>query len=1341
MEVKRSLIIKNIILVYCYFVNYEREYCWKQMKNFLLQEGKTIFKFFLEIIYSDTIYTKFSNLENYFFYDNDEEFGLPSYFDKIDIFENYYKFFLTNLGDCNNMILKHRIKIINGSIYFIGMSLWGYERIESIQIPNSVVVSHFFKLASSSHRKIDNEIIQCLKRLIKKFGDILTDEWTQIFQILQMIISREKMNPIVQSQSVLSQSALGTFNSQNFNTSSHSQNLYDKHMMEILDATKNLIVSNKFFGNLNSFSNLLDDFKTFQNESLSFLKTKFKLGNFCKFIANLESLIIENLNNSKSERIKNHILEMIRLNYSYIFHKNQLQTMKRSIIENLISKHFSSIIYNFETAENLNYISHFITEMCVFTQDLKFFKKIITQIFYLQNDLKFYQNDNEKSKSMFGFQKNTLINLYKSLSNSFQKEKMMLINKKIYTILDSKNEKSDISLLIVILNYFKNFTVNKDYELFIQDDKIYKNNLLPSQVVINYHYNTIIVSKKNKKVYENLKSKKVNVYEPYIVFKHNKIYDFLIHLINQDETNTFVCEEVLELLLIHLKTTFFFKGLKLEKLLHTIIGINDIKKYSIRKRFIDLITEILTNSTFHLNVNKDINKDGGSLSNLNNINLISNASNSATNFTSSSSNFNINSNLPNFNLPSIEISDESLKEKIINFSINSLKSFQVMIKNMITNYKKIVMNYLNLQNSAQSCKSELKHTATLKEKDPNLVTSEIFTQSMTMNTNNPNMNPNNTNAILNLNIHINNITENFVENSQILTNLNSQNSLSNVNLKLTVYYLKRILNLIAVYLSSINVQNNNFVNNNKNLSGFYGYNTNFINFNNFTNFNFSSCFNNLNNNNNLINFNQNFSNYANFTNYLNNQKKLNEGITALIEILTEMRSFCFFKLSIAVVILNFIISIKEIIISSGEENVIKMIFLILNIGYPNYEGEILKLFTENFNYKFKKFEIEKIRPGEKFMKREYVNLLSDTSLLYFIENSQHGRILMNILNLIFRNPNSSNAMGLQYSNYSRENTLSNPTSLLTNQLTYKEKNPLILMRENIFLELAKWQIHSKTNRDNIKSEYRNKIPLFSQIYIGKQNIIMIIPLDARTMEVLIRNPIANINMTITSEIDNIDQKDSNSQVIMLNDIINNKNYFRDADKMKSELNNRNDNFNNDNEYESPFKKKRKKSDAMNYSEVDEENESIESSLIKSGSKYPEVDDTSEHQENYKLFQMQKSANIVGKPPSLLDNLSVSTIYKQNSAIINTTNLQNATTNDLSPKNDVRNLLTVHTINNTNIIFLQILNMISEQDTKLQLLENNSQLERYIQNLDNTPVYYTFNCGVIYIPNKSNLCSF
>lgn len=50
----------------------------------------------------------------------------------------------------------------------------------------------------------------------------------------------------------------------------------------------------------------------------------------------------------------------------------------------------------------------------------------------------------------------------------------------------------------------------------------------------------------------------------------------------------------------------------------------------------------------------------------------------------------------------------------------------------------------------------------------------------------------------------------------------------------------------------------------------------------------------------------------------------------------------------------------------------------------------------------------------------------------------------------------------------------------------------------------------------------------------------------------------------------------------------------------------------------------------------------------------------------------------------------------------------------------------------------MLYLITEQDFKFKQIENKSSLDDYIKNLDNTPVYITYNCGVLYIPNKSKI---
>jgi hypothetical protein len=193
-------------------------------------------------------------------------------------------------------------------------------------------------------------------------------------------------------------------------------------------------------------------------------------------------------------------------------------------------------------------------------------------------------------------------------------------------------------------------------------------------------------------------------------------------------------------------------------------------------------------------------------------------------------------------------------------------------------------------------------------------------------------------------ININNITETF---DYLITSKDTINiaptGQNNINLKTCIYYIKRLLVLLSTYLNTY-TQNNS----------------------------------------------------------VERTKRSFDFILNVLELFYDLKGALYFKISLAISILNFIFSIKDLITQCGEEAVIKVIFLILNIGWPNYENEILKVFTENFNVKFRKFDLERIRISDKFMKREYVNLLADSCCLYFVEKSIQGKTLFNAFNSIFK---------------------------------------------------------------------------------------------------------------------------------------------------------------------------------------------------------------------------------------------------------------------------------------------------------------------------------------------------
>jgi hypothetical protein len=148
------------------------------------------------------------------------------------------------------------------------MAQWSYERIDKIDIPNAVLLSVFLKLVIKVNRKIDLEIILCLKRLIKKYGEELMDEWNEIFVIITQIIYNNKQTP--------------------------NENL-TKTISDILDNIKLLIINNRFYGCIKDYSNILEESKYLTNDSLCVLKTKFKLYKYYDFLENIESIFIEML--------------------------------------------------------------------------------------------------------------------------------------------------------------------------------------------------------------------------------------------------------------------------------------------------------------------------------------------------------------------------------------------------------------------------------------------------------------------------------------------------------------------------------------------------------------------------------------------------------------------------------------------------------------------------------------------------------------------------------------------------------------------------------------------------------------------------------------------------------------------------------------------------------------------------------------------------------------------------------------------------------------------------------------------------------------------------------------
>ncbi len=179
-----------------------------------------------------------------------------------------YEEFIKKIGEPKSYLSVYKHIIIKEVIVFIQIYFLGYEKIPKINIPYSTLINHFYRVVENSNTSIDFEILIAFIRIIKKYGEQITDEWSDIFKILNIIIRREE--------------------NKNFDK-------LIKVLYEILDRIKLLIISQKFNGVLSEYINFLDEFKTFPYDSLMILKCKYKLNTFLNYVSKLESVIIDYL--------------------------------------------------------------------------------------------------------------------------------------------------------------------------------------------------------------------------------------------------------------------------------------------------------------------------------------------------------------------------------------------------------------------------------------------------------------------------------------------------------------------------------------------------------------------------------------------------------------------------------------------------------------------------------------------------------------------------------------------------------------------------------------------------------------------------------------------------------------------------------------------------------------------------------------------------------------------------------------------------------------------------------------------------------------------------------------
>lgn len=203
---------------------------------------------------------------------------------------------------------------------------------------------------------------------------------------------------------------------------------------------------------------------------------------------------------------------------------------------------------------------------------------------------------------------------------------------------------------------------------------------------------------------------------------------------------------------------------------------------------------------------------------------------------------------------------------------------------------------------------------------------------------------------------------------------------------------------------------------------------------------------------------------------------------------------------------------------------------------------------------------------------------------------------------------------------------------------------------------------------------------------------MVVPISAYNTEVIIRNSISNVNMSISSNFD-FPNFNGTDKANLLNNVINGENY-----------------------------------------EYPETN-----NIVKLKTLEPDPD-----QDPYDLvITRNRSTHITHNDRHIVSRMNDNNYENSptvespaHSPTYHIKNRERVIRNHDSMRISLERIMGKSGSFSSNLVFEQLITLISEKDFKFYMLENNKQIEDYIKSLDNTPVYYTYNCGIIFIPPKS-----
>ena len=347
--------------------------------------------------------------------------------------------------------------------------------------------------------------------------------------------------------------------------------------------------------------------------------SEYKNDIYVNFINNIETVVFNILDSHKKskELAKNYLMEILRINYIYDSNtniknnnnvtnkiknnsknKNNLKIIsKRNEIERVLLKYLENFFISFGDIEkNYSFFSFVLTEILCQSSNIEFLKNIIHNLIFNSND-----NIDKNLNNRF---------ILRILGNLLE---MTIIKYSNYVLCREKSEfiinffynttyMNDERILLFALQLLKYFRVNNQYEvLFFNND--YSNDKLisdinfnhkHSMIVIDYNYN-IIQRNKTKCKNEEFEIYHKNYYAPFSLFEHIELFSSLNNHLTDNIKNPQIVENVLIFYSLCLNNNLFFlKSVNnFKEFLNLLLKDKDITKISPSKNSTYYILKLL----------------------------------------------------------------------------------------------------------------------------------------------------------------------------------------------------------------------------------------------------------------------------------------------------------------------------------------------------------------------------------------------------------------------------------------------------------------------------------------------------------------------------------------------------------------------------------------------------------------------------------------------------------------------------------------------------------------------------------------------------------------------------